>query len=165
MDPHDVVSNIADAVQTLYQLGARDVIVLNLPDLGLVPANAGDPGPASALSAFHNALLANAMTALASHLPKLNLIQADFAQAFLQLPAGMNQVVPALETLFLPGTFPSPPYPPGFHISACLFIDPVTCADAPTFNVGNAFLFWDIVHPTTAAHRVLGDYLFQLLVQ
>ena len=165
MDPHDVVSNIADAVNTLYQLGARDVIVLNLPDLGLVPANAGDPGPASALSAFHNALLADAMTTLASQLPKLNLIQADFAQAFLQLPAGMNQQVPALETLFPPGSFPSPPYPPGFHISACLFIDPVTCADAPTFDVGDSFLFWDIVHPTTAAHRVLGDYLFQLLVQ
>ena len=155
MDPHDVVSNIADAVHTLYQLGARDVIVLNLPDLGLEPANAGDPGPASALSAFHNALLANALTTLASQLPKLNLIQADFAQAFLQLPAGMNQVVPALDALF----------PPGFHMSACLFIDPVTCADVPFFDVGDQFLFWDIVHPTTAAHRVLGDYLFQLLVQ
>src|SRR5262249_8587531 len=58
MDPNEVIRNIADAVTTLYQLGARDIMVLNLPDLGLIPANAGNPGPASQLSALHNALFA-----------------------------------------------------------------------------------------------------------
>ena len=139
-------------------------MVLNLPDLGLLPANSSDPETASQLSTVHNALLAEAMNALAARLSKLHLIQIDLNDVFNYLPAGMNRTIPALEYLFPPGSLPSPPYPVDFHMSACLFIDPVTCADVPTFDVGQAFLFWDIVHPTTAAHQVLGDYLYRSLL-
>lgn len=164
MSPPDVVRNIAEAVTTLYQLGARDVLVVNLPDLGLIPANAGDPASGSALTAVHNALLADAMTSLAARLSNLHLVQIDLVHLYTLFPAGMNLTVPALEVLFPAGSLP-PPYPPDFHMSACLFIDPATCLDAPTFDVGQQFLFWDIVHPTTAAHRVLGQYLYQSAVQ
>jgi phospholipase/lecithinase/hemolysin len=164
MQPQDVVRNISDSVAALYQLGARDVMVVNLPDLGLVPANAGNPGPASFLTAVHNAVLAGAMAELAASLPNLHLIQIDMIHVFTTLPPGMNQTIPALEVLFPAGSLP-PPYPPDFHMSACLFIDPATCLDAPTFDVGAQFLFWDIVHPTTAAHRVFGDYLYHYAVQ
>jgi phospholipase/lecithinase/hemolysin len=138
-------------------------MVLNMPDLGLLPANAANPGPASFLSVVHNALLADAMTQLAARLPNLHLIQIDLIDAFTTLPRDMNPTIPALEALF-PGPLP-PPYPADFHMSACLFIDPATCLDAPTFDVGQQFLFWDIAHPTTAAHRVLGEYLRDHAVQ
>jgi phospholipase/lecithinase/hemolysin len=164
MQPADVVRNIADAVTTLHQIGARDVMVINLPDLGLVPANAADPAAASFLTAAHNALLAGAMAQVAARLPKLHLIQIDLIHAFTTLPQGMNLTVPALEVLFAGVSLP-PTYPPGFHMSACLYIDPATCLDAPTFDVGQQFLFWDIAHPTTAAHRVLGEYLYHYAVQ
>jgi phospholipase/lecithinase/hemolysin len=49
-------------------------------------------------------------------------------------------------------------------MSACLFINPALCLDVPTFTVG-PFLYWDIVHPTTAAHRVLGEFLYHAAVQ
>ena len=50
-------------------------------------------------------------------------------------------------------------------ISACLFLNPASCVDMPAFlfNRDFSFLFWDIVHPTTEAHRFLGDYMFDQL--
>jgi phospholipase/lecithinase/hemolysin len=50
-------------------------------------------------------------------------------------------------------------------MSACLFVDPATCIDMPSFvfNADFGFLFWDVVHPTTEAHRHLGEYMFQQL--
>src|SRR5205814_1109354 len=93
------------------------------------------------------------------------LIQIDLIHAFTTLPPDMDmRRTPALDMLFPVGSLP-PPYPPDFHMSACLYIDPATCLDAPTFDVGPRFLFWDIVHPTTAAHQVLGEYLYHYAVQ
>ena len=71
--------------------------------------------------------------------------------------AGRNPT-PALDALFPPSLFP-----PGFKMSICLFVDPSTCADAPTFNVGLQYLFWDSVHPTTGVHEVLGQLLYDVL--
>jgi hypothetical protein len=73
----------------------------------------------------------------------------------------MNFVVPALDFLFPPG----PPLPAGFFMSTCLFVDPATCAAVPTFNVPVTFVFWDVVHPTTVVHGVLGEYLHERLIE
>ena len=156
MAPSDVVQNIVEGVTSLYRLGARDVMVLNLPDLGLAPINSGDPASASQISALHNHLLGVALSTLPNQLPQINLIQVDMNQALAQMPAGMNMTIPALETL-------PPATPPGVPWSLCLFINPATCADVPNFDVGEPFLFWDALHPTTAAHRSLGRYLYDQL--
>ena len=50
-------------------------------------------------------------------------------------------------------------------MSLCLFVNPLTRQDAPTFEANGAFLFWDIVHPTTDAHRALGEYMVEALRQ
>ena len=41
MNPVDVVNNIEQAIASLYRIGARHVMVVDLPDLGQVPANGG----------------------------------------------------------------------------------------------------------------------------
>jgi phospholipase/lecithinase/hemolysin len=158
MSPPEVVGNIVDAVQTLYQVGAREVMVLNMPDLGLLPGAGGPGSPESELSAVHNMLLANALATLAAQRPLLRLTHVDINQVFALLPPGMDRSTPALDVMFPPETLP-----PGFRMSLCLFIDPATCVDAPTFNTNAAFLFWDVVHPTTDGHRVLGQYLYDEL--
>lgn len=158
MSPPDVVENIVQAVKSLDRLGARDIMVLNMPDLGLLPGGGGYGSPESQLSAFHNMLLANALATLGSQRPSLNLVLVDINQVFALLPAGMDRSTPALDVLFPPEYLPS-----GFRMSLCLFIDPATCVDAPTFDTNSAFLFWDVVHPTTDAHRVLGQYLYDEL--
>jgi phospholipase/lecithinase/hemolysin len=160
MAPPDVVGNIVDAVDTLYRIGARDVMVVNMPDLGRLPGGGGPGSPESELSAIHNQLLANALTVLEVQRPKLRLIQVDINQVFALLPPGMDVTTPALDAMFPPEYLP-----PGFRMSLCLFIDPATCADVPTFETNWRYLFWDAVHPTTDGHWLLGQYMYDLLQQ
>jgi phospholipase/lecithinase/hemolysin len=155
MDAKQVVRNIEDGIVTLYGLGARNVMVLDMPDLGLIPANAGDPEQ-SKISSVHNHRLYARMAALQKRLPDLHLIMVKFDPLFQQLLLTMESHVPLMETVA--------PYE---GMSACLFIDPRTCLDGPAaaFNSGWPFLFWDIVHPTTLAHRYLADYLYEQLTE
>jgi len=157
-----VVGNIVESVRALYRNGARDVMVVNLPDLGLVPANIGSSAAATLVSFAHNQALKNALDALDAEIPRLNIIQPNLVELFSLLPASLNRVIPALDALFV-----NVPLPPGFHMSACLFIDPLTCRDVPlaTFNAPLGFVFWDIVHPTAEVHRALGDYMLASLTE
>lgn len=159
-----VVANIIDSIETLYSIGARDVLVMDLPDLGLLPS-AHAPGvppeaaaQQTALTQAHNAALETALNALQQRRPKLNLFRGHFAEAFAIVAAqGVNLNVPAIEVI-----------PGAAGTSACLFLDPASCIDAPSAGFlapfpALPFLFWDIVHPTTAAHQVLADYLFGVI--
>jgi phospholipase/lecithinase/hemolysin len=155
MDPAQVVRNIEDGIIALYRLGARDVMVLDLPDLGLIPANGGDPN-ASDVSTLHNALLDAGMADLQARFPKLHIIYVKFAPLFQEiLESGLLEPqIPALEVL---GPQPG--------MSACLFVEPASCLDVDPrlFNMNLGFLFWDVVHPTTEAHHYLADYLYEEL--
>lgn len=155
--PADSVANIVAAVISLYATGARHVVVVNLPDLGTVPLVSPDPGLASLMSALsreHNVLLSQALAGL--RLPGLTLYPVDINGALSLLPGWMNTAVPALDAL-VPVAPPAPP------TSLCLFIDPASCPDAPTFDTGAAFFYWDAEHPTTAVHAALGWHLFTAL--
>jgi phospholipase/lecithinase/hemolysin len=154
MDTKKVISNIEEGIVTLYGLGARNVIVLDLPDLGLIPASAGDPTQ-SAISSEHNARLYKKMATLQSRFPALHLIVVKLDPLFQELLATWGPPVPALAALV-----PWLPYAP-----VCLFINPGLCEDVPTslFNMDLNFLFWDVVHPTTEAHHRLADYIYQQL--
>jgi phospholipase/lecithinase/hemolysin len=50
-------------------------------------------------------------------------------------------------------------------MAACLFINPATCRNVPSFlfNADFGSIFWDIVHPTTEAHRFLAEYIYDQL--
>lgn len=65
-DPVVVVGNVLNAVVTLRDAGAQNVLLFNLPNLGELPATAGTPvaDPLNALTAAHNQLLAIGLTAL-----------------------------------------------------------------------------------------------------
>ena len=45
-------------------------------------------------------------------------------------------------------------------------IDPASCLDMPlsSFNIDWGFLYWDVVHPTTEAHRAMGEYMYNQLL-
>ena len=154
MDPVEVVGNIEQSIATLYGLGARHVMVVDLPDLGMVPANGGDPA-ATALSFYHNGLLDAAMGRLQAKYPSLHLIPVRLNPLFQELTAIMEAHVPALDA-YAPST-------PG--LSSCLFLNPAACSDAPAilFKSFFGFIFWDVAHPTTEAHRYLADYAYEQL--
>ena len=155
MSPVEVIGNIEQAIVSLYRLGARHVMVVDLPDLGMVPANGGDPA-ATELSAFHNFLLDEALARLRAQYPSLHLIPVKLDPLFKDLSETMEAQAPALD-VFAPRT-------PG--LSTCIFVNPAECKNAPPmlFNAYFGFIFWDVVHPTTEAHRFLGEYAYQQLV-
>jgi phospholipase/lecithinase/hemolysin len=154
LDPTESVGNIIASVRTLYSLGARTVIVLNLPDLGSIPMFAGTPQstPLSQLTAAHNALLAAQLADLQASLPDLRLVPIDLNAVLPLLPPSINATVPALDALL-------PAQPGQLPASLCVFVNPAVCQDAPTFDVGLQFLFWDAEHPTTAVHQQLAAYI------
>jgi phospholipase/lecithinase/hemolysin len=158
MSPDHVVRNIEQGIVTLYRLGARDVMVLDIPDLGLIPANAINPEvakAASAISSAHNIKLNEMLVALQARLPRLHLISVKLDPLFYELLGTMSPV-PALISIS------------SLETSQCLFIDPSSCPDVDAtyyFNMPLGSLFWDVVHPTTEAHHYLADYLYKQLVR
>ncbi|MGL5193567.1 MAG: SGNH/GDSL hydrolase family protein [Chroococcales cyanobacterium] len=127
------VNNVVNAVTELADDGARNFMVINLPDLGNTPG-ARNQGPEAQqfltqLSNTHNTALAAAMGNLDQN-PNINIILVDINGLVNDAIANPNQygftnvTDPALES---PGSDP------------------------------NTFLFWDDVHPTTASHQIIAD--------
>jgi phospholipase/lecithinase/hemolysin len=154
-DPSVVVGNIRKSIEQLYALGARQFMVPNLPDLGLVPlVVAQGLGPAlSQLSGAHNALLDQSLSMLEASLFGIKILRVDVFTMANQLlgstiafPSGLDFVAP------------------GSGASTCLFVNPGACPDV-TLALDPPFFFWDAEHPTTLVHSVLGQKLFEALSQ
>lgn len=161
MSPVDVAKNIEDSIVTLYRLGARHVMVMDLPDLGKVPANLMSEEQSAAatfISGLHNSMLYPMLDGLRVRFPSLHLVTVRLQPLFDTIP--LNKTVPALDDYTPPPPVGLPPQ------SACLFVAPVLCQDVPTslFNTNLGYVFWDIAHPTTEAHRHLADYMHSELV-
>lgn len=160
-NPVDVVENITRAVARLYAIGARDVMVLDLPDLGILPlvAAQGQSAALTAISRIHNYLLHESLKRLETALRGLNVIEVDVNTVLQTLPPGAILGIPALDTLF------PPPAAGQLPVSVCLFTNPQSCPSVPTFAIDPRFVFWDAQHPTTAVHQRLGQYLYEVLQQ
>ena len=153
MPAAQVVRNIEEAIVSLYRLGARDVMVLDLPDLGALPF--ADPSGSDVTKA-HNDLLYPMLENLQARLPELHLIPIMLQEPFDELVTLLGPLsgIPALMAL-------SPELdPPGLAI--CLFVNPAMCTEVP-FNMTPGFLFWDVVHPTTEAYQYLAKHLLEEL--
>jgi phospholipase/lecithinase/hemolysin len=131
------VNNMAGNIVALFGAGARNILVPNMPDLGQTPALIGQGAAAaagaSAISAAYNANLYAAVDQL----------QLQFGSAGLRLfkadTAGL--LIDAIED---PASF-------GFtNVNEA-------CIDSPVAIAANCagYLFFDGVHPTTAAHQLL----------
>lgn len=157
-DPYVVVGNISTAISTLYATGAREFLVPNLPDLGGAPLVKAQGGAAlfTALSKNHNALLASTLNTLSRSLPGVKIVQLDvFALGQVLVSSGIvNSDVPALAFLS-----------PGTGAVDCLFRNPSTCVDVTQLGFVAPFLYWDILHPTTQVHGVMGTAMYQALLR
>ncbi|MCT7966704.1 SGNH/GDSL hydrolase family protein [Laspinema sp. D1] len=127
------VNNLVNAVTQLADDGARNFMVMNLPDLRNSPG-VRERGPEAQqfltqLSNAHNTALAAAMANLDQN-PNINIILVDINGLINDVFANPTQYQltnvtdPARE---FPGSDP------------------------------NTFLFWDEVHPTTASHQIIAD--------
>lgn len=146
-EPEETVGNLAEAVQTLYDLGARNFLVPNLPDLGKTPRalSMGDDISMSltTLSQIHNTLLNRSLGDL-SQLDDMNIVEFD---AFSML----NKTI-------------ANPEVKGFTnvTNSCIesLKDDGKLDGTQAFEVcdhPDEYLFWDGIHPTTVAHEQLAD--------
>jgi len=129
------VSNISKALGLLAQVGAKNILVFNLPNLGKVPAaqtNDRDPQTLEESTNEFNQGLATTIAAFNQN-PYLNLISVDVYSLFNQAIASPKKY--GFENVTTP----------------CLAVLEV-CQQDPT-----KFLFYDDVHPTTAAHKLIAD--------
>lgn len=135
------VSNTIQGITDLSDAGARYVVVLNMPDLGKTPIGLGLgaelSGTLSFLCASYNQLLDEQLDALEQERRRLRIIRVD---AF----GLINHMVENPELY-------------GFTN-----VTGEAISDLPSANP-DEYLFWDGVHPTTAAHEYVADAVMQEL--
>ena len=133
-NPAIPVGQITNAINLLTANGAQNLLVVNLANLGNLPAIT-DPAQVAGLNALtqsHNALLSNAIANTQAAIPSLNLYTLDVNSLF-------NQVVAD------PAAF-------GFsNITDACITGSFLCADP------NSYLYWDILHPTTKGHQFIAN--------
>jgi len=141
------VGSIAANIMTLYQAGARKFLVWNAANIGLTPAvrslGQGAVFVGGLLSGKFNVALSATLTNLEALLPNSMIVPFDLHMT--------------LDTIH--GN------PSAYGLSnvtdACISPDdpPFVCRNPDTF------LFWDGIHPTTAAHGILAQAVTQTLGQ
>jgi phospholipase/lecithinase/hemolysin len=138
------VNNIANSVTTLASLGAKQIVVVQTPNLGRLPLSlaAGAFAPLTEVSTTFNTLLAVTLNGLEPTLGGANITVVDLfplGEAIATNPAqfGFSET----QRPFLNGLTPSDPN-----------ADP------------NTFFFWDRVHPTTRAYDLQADVLRDTII-
>lgn len=126
----DAIANLSTSILTLAGAGAIDFLVPNMPNLALTPfglaQSEANRNALNAISLGFNDALAQALAQVRSLAPTLNLFEFDVA-SFLQ------------NVLFDPAAY-------GFtNVTETCFLA-ASC---------DSYLFFDPVHPTTAAHALL----------
>ena len=135
-------TNIATMVGDLTAAGAVHVIVPNLPDLGLTPAltrlGPVAAGGATALAGLFNGVLAGALAPFVAD-PTLDIVPFDVF--------GLLSSVVASPTAF------------GLANASDPCVDIGSVCGSP-----GDYLFWDGIHPTTAAHGILASAALRAVV-
>jgi phospholipase/lecithinase/hemolysin len=134
------IQNVTDAIASLTDIGAKKFLVANLPDLGKLPAtrNNANSTNLSSLTQAHNQGLRRSLKILNQQHPDLEIITLDANSLYRQAIAN-------------PSAF-------GFTnvTSSCL-------SGSQLCGNPDQFLFWDGIHPTTAAHRIIGETAFSAI--
>ena len=134
------VTNISDILVSLAAANANNILVPNIPNLGLVPIVTDNGNPvmaATELSVLFNQGLASAIDAISATYPETRLFEFDvfnlFTDAYMNpLDYGFTNVTEACYSMFVR-------------------TGGATCANP------SEYLSWDGLHPTTAAHELLAS--------
>lgn len=126
------INNLVTAVKRLAEIGAKNIVVVNLPDLGKLPATRTTERTylLSSLTQNHNSGLAASLESLRQKFGDINIRYID-VNALFQL------VYNSPEKYGLKNV-----------TQACL-------SDGNVCDRPNEYLFWDGIHPSTAAHKLL----------
>lgn len=139
-----VVSSLKEAIDLLYQKGARNLVLFNQMDLTKTPAIRNHYG-----STFQNYLrgkinslnsnLANVLPNVLSSHPGLQIYYIDIYSDFNYLIANYGYY--------------------GFATATIDALDDPNLADTTFGGPGANYVFWDSQHPTTKTHNLISDWV------
>ena len=148
-NPTQIVNNLSVAVTSLAAVGAKNFLVVNLPDLGKFPVTGGnnqDSGLLSTFTSVHNSSLTANLKFLSQQLsPDINIIPLDVNSLF-------NRIIAAPEEFGFTNVTES--------CVGDLSVVPINVPKQSVACAPDKFLFWDQIHPTTAAHKLIGELAF-----
>lgn len=134
------VENIIGAIDSLVSVGAKKMLVANLPDLGQLPATLKSANSASLskLTQAHNQGLRRSLKVLIQQ-------HSDIQMAILDANTLYREAIA--------------------NSAKFRFTNVTSAYLSRSHSDGNSdqFLFWDDIHPTTAAHRILGEAAFSAI--
>jgi phospholipase/lecithinase/hemolysin len=152
-NPTNTVANLSAALTSLVADGARDIMVVNLPDLGKSPFANFDSQRSDLFNTFsseHNSSLNTELQVLSQQLsPDTNIIELNVNSLF-------DRIVAAPEEFGFTNVTNS-------CISEDLSVVPIDVPTQQVFCNPEEFLFWDEVHPTTTTHKLIGELAFSAL--
>jgi phospholipase/lecithinase/hemolysin len=151
-NPTKSVANLSAAITSLAGVGAENILVVNLPDLGKFPVTGGNIQTASILSTFTNAHNSNLTTTI-------NLLNQELSSETHIIPLDVNSLYNRLiedrQKFGLTNVTDS--------CIGYLSVVPIKVPVKPVLCNPDKFLFWDELHPTTATHQLIGDLAFLAL--
>ena len=139
-DPTVTTNNLKNGVSTLIGRGAKNILVPNLPNLGKL-AGTSNLNSASRLTSWtqtHNTNLAKDLKHLKHTNPGTDL-------RLLDVDSLANTILDNPNNFGLTNT-----------TDACWL---VSC------NTPETYFFWDDIHPTTTAHKLIGDFAFDTVTK
>jgi thermolabile hemolysin len=139
--PTVTIGNLAMAIETLIGRGAKNILVPNLPNLGALPSTDDDltiSGLLNGLTLVHN-------TGLAATINNLSQLNSSVKLNLLDVNSLFNDVVANVTN---PSKF-------GITNVTDQCLTPTSICSNPS-----TYLFWDDIHPTTAAHQQIGNLAF-----
>ncbi|MEM9219690.1 MAG: SGNH/GDSL hydrolase family protein [Cyanobacteria bacterium P01_F01_bin.150] len=146
VDPLGPVDNAETAIQQLYDAGARQFLVVNMPDLGTRPLLDGISNSAAIQAEYttvtheYNELLESRLAQMQTDLDGATVIPVEEASFFSFVRANAEAF--------------------GFTNIDDSFL---FSADPSTASV-DEYIFWDGEHPTRAAHAILGEFVTATIV-
>jgi len=135
-DYEDSVGNIQEGLQDLADFGAREFLVLNLPDLGKIPIYIGtsDAADATQFSMNFNNELSHMIQEWRTSNPQIQVYYMDFFSMF------SNLCLNSIDAGFTNVTEESPNF-----------------SEADNFDNSDGYVFWDERHFTTEMHEWAAD--------
>jgi outer membrane lipase/esterase len=138
-NPAIPVTNLNTAINKLTSAGAKNLLIVNLPDLGNTPAFLNTPLQSSItqLTLAHNDALKTSLQSLKQQNNNLNIIPLDVYSLVKEITTEPNKYG----------------------------VKNVTqqCLGNPTCTNPDEFLFWDPIHPTKKGHQLISQYALSVL--
>ena len=143
------LTNIGQFLSGLVGQGAKNLLVMDVPDLGSVPDQAGAAGPNAQASAFARQFDV-ALGVVVAGIEQSDQVRIDFVDTYGLIDGAISN-----PSIYGFTNVTSPVWTGGFTA------DSGGTLAASGEVAQNKYLFFDTLHPTAQAHLILGDAAFR----